>query len=71
MRRRIAVLDQVQRAGLVRNDVASLPAPSRAAGSAYAHIPVVPVPGSERRASEWRGYEMGNGREKRREVSMD
>ena len=24
-----------------------------------------------RRASEWRGYGMGNGREKRRKVSMD
>ena len=34
-------------------------------------FPWAPVPGSERRASEWRGYEMGNGREKRREVRMD
>ena len=34
-------------------------------------FPWAPVPGSERRASEWRGYGMGNGREKRRKVSMD
>ena len=34
-------------------------------------FPSVPVPGSERRESEWRGYGMGNGREKRRKVSMD
>ena len=34
-------------------------------------FPLVPAPGSERRASEWRGYGMGNGREKRRKVSMD
>ena len=34
-------------------------------------FPLVPVPGSERRESEWRGYGMGNGREKRRKVSMD
>ena len=32
----IAVWDQVPRAGVVRDDVASLPAPSRAAGSATA-----------------------------------
>ena len=35
-RRGIAVWDQVPRAGVVRNDVASLSAPSRAAGSATA-----------------------------------
>ena len=34
-------------------------------------FPSVPVPGSERRESEWRGYGVGNGREKRRKVSMD
>ena len=34
-------------------------------------FPSVPVPGSERRESEWRGYGMRNGREKRRKVSMD
>ena len=34
-------------------------------------FPSVPVHGSERRASEWRGYGMGNQREKRRKVSMD
>ena len=39
-----------------------------------ARTPIFPwalVPGSERRGSEWRGYGMGNGREKRRKVSMD
>ena len=35
-RRGIAVWDRVPREGVVRNDVASLPAPSRAAGSATA-----------------------------------
>ena len=30
-------------------------------------FPLAPVPGSERRASEWRGYGMGNGRVKRKE----
>ena len=35
-RRGIAIWDQVPRAGFVRNDVASLPAPSRAAGIATA-----------------------------------
>ena len=30
-----------------------------------------PVPGSERRESEWRGYGMGTQLEKRRKVSMD
>ena len=34
-------------------------------------FPSVPVPGSERRASEWRGYGMGKECEKRRKVSMD
>ena len=34
-------------------------------------FPWAPVPGSERRGGEWRGYGMGNGREKRRKVSMD
>ena len=34
-------------------------------------FPWAPVPGSERRGSERRGYGMGNGREKRRKVSMD
>ena len=34
-------------------------------------FPSVPVPGSERRESEWSGYGIGNGREKRRKVSMD
>ena len=34
-------------------------------------FPLVPVPGCERRESESRGYGMGNGREKRRKVSMD
>ena len=34
-------------------------------------FPLVPVPGSERRESERRGYGMGNQREKRRKVSMD
>ena len=34
-------------------------------------FPWAPVPGSERRESEWRGYGVGNGREKRRKVSMD
>ena len=34
-------------------------------------FPLVPAPGSERRASKWRGYGMGNQREKRRKVSMD
>ena len=33
-------------------------------------FPWAPVPGSARQ-SEWRGYGMGNGREKRRKVSMD
>ena len=35
-RHRIAVWDQVPRAGVIRHDVASLEAPSRAAGSATA-----------------------------------
>ena len=39
-RRGIAVWDRVPREGVVRNDVASLPAQSRAAGSATAHIPL-------------------------------
>ena len=34
-------------------------------------FPLVPAPGSERREGDWRGYGMGNGREKRRKVSMD
>ena len=34
-------------------------------------FPWAPAPGSERRESEWRGYGMGNGREKRRKASMD
>ena len=34
-------------------------------------FPLVPAPGSERQESEWRGYGMGNGRENRRNVSMD
>ena len=34
-------------------------------------FPSVPAPGSERGASEWRGYGIGNQREKRRNVSMD
>ena len=34
-------------------------------------FPWAPVPGIERRESEWRGYGMGNQREKRRKVSMD
>ena len=34
-------------------------------------FPCVPVPGTARRASERRGCGMGNGREKRRKVSMD
>ena len=34
-------------------------------------FPLVPVPGTERPASEWRGYGMGNGRETRRKASMD
>ena len=34
-------------------------------------FPLVPVPGSEIRESEWRGYGMGNEREKRRKVGMD
>ena len=34
-------------------------------------FPWAPVPASERRESEWRGYGMGNQREKRKKVSMD
>ena len=34
-------------------------------------FPWAPVPGGERRESEWRGYGIGNHCEKRRKVSVD